>query len=101
MGLVLSQEEYLEKLVKCRSDHSKFQDMQQDLFGIFVSDKLVEEFALMFDFKVTCAKVPNLSYAEGMELRVLAHEMVVADLPKTEQWRTVQQFGSNKYNLQP
>ena len=55
----------------------------------------------MFDFKVKCAKVPNLSYAESMELRVLAHEMVAADFPKTEHWRTVQQFGSNKYKLHP
>ena len=28
MGPLLSQEEYLDKLVNCRSDHSKFQDMQ-------------------------------------------------------------------------
>ena len=45
-------------------------------------DKLAEEFELLFYFKATCAKVPNLSYAESMELRVLAHEMVVADFPK-------------------
>ena len=64
-------------------------------------NKLAEEFELLFDFKVACAKVPNISYAESMELRDLAHEMVVADFPKLEQWRTVQQFGSNKYKLQP
>ena len=29
MGPLFSQEEYMEKLVNCRSDHSKFQDMQQ------------------------------------------------------------------------
>ena len=31
MGPLLSHEEYLEKLVNCRSNHSKFQDMQQAL----------------------------------------------------------------------
>ena len=101
MGPLLSQEEYLGKLVNCRSDHSKFQDMQQALSERVVFDKLAEEFELSFDFKVTCAKVPNISYAKNMELRVLAHEMVVADLPKPEHWRIVQQFGSNKYKLQP
>ena len=47
-------------------------------------DKLAEEFELLFDFKVSCAKVPNFSYTDNMELRVLAHDMVVADLPKLE-----------------
>ena len=101
MGPLLSQDEYLEKLVNSNSDHSKFQDMQQALSGRVMFDKLAEEFKLLFDFRVMCAKVPNISYAEIMELGVLAHEMVVADFPKPEQWRTVQQFGSNKYKLQP
>ena len=82
MGPLLSQEEYLERLVNCKSDHNKFQDMQQALSGRVMFDKLVEEFDLLFDFKVTCFKVPNISYAENMELRVLAHQMVVADFPK-------------------
>ena len=75
--------------------------MQQDLSGRVMFDKMDEEFKLLFDFKVTCAKVPNLSYAQSMELRVMAHEMVVAYFPKPEQWRIVQQFGSNTYILQP
>ena len=64
-------------------------------------DKLAGEFELLFDFKVVCAKVPNFSYAEKMELRVLAHEMVVAYFPNLEHWRAVQQYGSTKYKLQP
>ena len=42
MGPLLSQEEYLEKLVNCRSDQSKFQDMQQALSGRVVFVKLAE-----------------------------------------------------------
>ena len=90
MGPLLSQEEYLEKLVNCKSDHNKFQDMQHDLSVRVLFDKLVEEFELLFDFSVTCAKVPNISYVERMELKVLAHEMVVVDFPKPKQWRKVQ-----------
>ena len=101
MGPLLSQKEYLDKLVKCRSNHSNFEDMQQDLSGRVVFDKLAGDFKLLFDFKVACAKLPNFSYAYNMDLRVLAHEMVVSDFPKPEQWKTIQQFGSNKYKLQP
>ena len=64
-------------------------------------DKLAGEFALLFDFKFTCAKVPKFSYADNMELKVLAHEMVVADFPNFEHWRAVEQYGSTKYKLQP
>ena len=101
MGPLLSQKEYLDKLVNHRLDHSKFEDMQQDLSGRVVFDKLAGEFELLFDFKVACAKVPNFSYTDNMDLRVLAHEMVVADFPNTEHWRVVQQYGSTKYKLQP
>ena len=100
MGPLFSQKEYLDKLVNCGSDHSKFEDMQEALFERVLFDKLAEEFKLLFDFKVVCANVPNISYIENMELRVLAHEMVVVDFPKSKQWRKVQQFGSNKYKLQ-
>ena len=64
-------------------------------------DKLAEEFEILFDFKVACTKVTNFSYADNVELRFLAHEMVVADFPKPEHWRTFQQYGSTKYKLQP
>ena len=61
-GPLLSQQEYLDKLVKCRSDHNKFEDIQQALSRKFVFDKLAGEFELLFDFKVACTKVPDLSY---------------------------------------
>ena len=75
--------------------------MQQALSGRVVFDKLAEEFELLFDFKVSCAKVPNCSYVDNMELKVLAHEMVVAYFPNPEHWRSIQQYGSTKYKLQP
>ena len=55
--------------------------MQQALYRRVVFDKLVGEFELLFDIKVVCAKVPSISYADNIELRVLTHEMVVTDLP--------------------
>ena len=64
-------------------------------------DELSEEFELLFYFKVSCAKVPKFSYIDNMELRVLAHDMVVAEFLKPEHWRTVQQYGSTKYKLHP
>ena len=42
----------MDKLVKCRSNHKKIEDMQQALSKKVVFDKLVGEFELLFDFKV-------------------------------------------------
>ena len=87
-------------MVHHRSDHNKFEDMQQALSEPVVFDKLVGEFKALFDFKTACTKVPNLTYSDNMELRVLAHEMVIADLLGSEQWTSIQMYGSNKFKLQ-
>ena len=77
---MLTEEEYFEKLVHRRSDHNKFEDMEHALSGPILFDKLAREFEVLFDLKATCTKVPNITYSDNMELRVLAHEMVIADL---------------------
>ena len=61
-GPLLSQKECLEKLVICRSHNNRFRDMQQALSGKTIFDKLAGEFELLYDFKTTCATVPNFSY---------------------------------------
>ena len=88
-------------MVHRRSDHNKFEDMQHALSGPVVFDKLAGEFKALFDFKAACMKVPNLTYSDKMELSVMAHEMVIADLTGSEQWRSIQMYGSNKFKLQP
>ena len=55
-----------------------------------VFDKLSKEFKLLFDFKATCAAVPDVSYIEIMELKVQAHDMVIATFPGPDQWRSIQ-----------
>ena len=81
--------------------HSKFEYVQHALSGRVMFDKLAKDLELLFYFKVVCAKVPNFSYEGNLELKVLAHEMVVADFPNPEHWREFQQYGLTKYKLQP
>ena len=73
--------------------------MQHALSGPIVFDKLAREFELLSDFKATCATVPDFSYTENMELRVLAHDMVIANFPGPDQCRSIQQYGSDKFRL--
>ena len=99
-GPLLSQKEYLEQLVMCNLEKNRFIDMQHALFGKNIIDKLAREFELLYDFKATCAIVPNFLYIENMQLRVLAHDMVVVNFPGLDQWRSIEQYGSNKFRLQ-
>ena len=73
--------------------------MQHALSNPILFDKLAGEFELLSYFKATCATIPNFSYTKHMELRVLAHDMVVANLPGPDQWRLIQQYGSDKFRL--
>ena len=94
-----SQKDYNDRLINCRSDHRKFDDMQQSLSGKIVVDKLAGDFGLLFYFKATCAKLADFSYVDNLHLRVLVKEMVNLDFPTIDQWKTVEQFGKNKYKL--
>ena len=100
-GPLLSQKEYVERLVNCQSDNIKFRDMQQSLSGRTVCDKMANEFELLFDFKATCAKAPKTSYPETMELKVQAFDIAVTTLSGPDQWRSIQQYGSSKFKMQP
>ena len=85
----------------CKLDNNRFRDMQHALSRKNIIDKLAGEFELLYDFKATYATVPNFSYTENMEIRVLQHDMVVAYFPGPDQWRSIQQYGLNKFGLQP
>ena len=77
----MSQKEYQECLVHCWLDNNKFGDMQQSLSGKIIFDKLASEFELLYEFKATCAEVPETSCPEMMELKVQAFNMAMAILP--------------------
>ena len=62
-------------------------------------DKLVGAFELLANFKTTCATIPDFSYTENTELKVLAHNMAVATFPGPVLWKSIQLYGSNKLIL--
>ena len=75
--------------------------MKQSLSGKIIFDKLASEFELLFDFKATCAEVPETSYQEMMELKAQAFNMAVATLSGPDLWRSIQQYGSAKLKKHP
>ena len=79
--------------MNCRLDNNKFGDMQQSFSGKIIFDKLTSNFELLFDFKSTCAEVPETSYPETMELKAQANDMAIATLPGPDLWRFIHQYG--------
>ena len=80
-GRLLSQAEYEDLLVKCRLDHTKFEDMNQSLSGKTVVDKLAVDFDIINTLRTLCSQMPPISYIDHVELRVLANEMANLELP--------------------
>ena len=91
-GPLLSQKEYWECLVHFLLDNNKFGYMQQSLSGKIIFDKLTSDFELLFDFKATCAEVPETSYPKMMELKAQAYNMVVVTLPIPDLCKVIQQY---------
>ena len=96
---MLTQKEYRDRLIECRSNHTKFADMQQSLSRKKIVDKLADDFEMVFAFKATCARFPDYSYRDHVKLRVLSKEMFTLDLPSMDQWKTIEKYGRFKYTL--
>ena len=67
--------------------------------GKIIFDKLANEFELLFDFKATCATVPETSYRETMELKMQELDMALATFPSPDLWRSIQQYESRKFKM--
>ena len=99
-GGMWSQKEYNGSLISYGLDHKHFDDLQHQSLSVkTMIDKLNVDFKMLFDFKAICTKFPEFSYAENMELNVMAKEMISLDLPTTDKWNLVDNYGKSKYRL--
>ena len=97
---MISQKEYQDRLIDCRQDQRKFEDMaQQSLSGKVVVDKLSSEFELLFDFRVVCTKFPMLPYPENIEISVLAEEIIKLEMSTVNQWKVIENYGKAKNKM--
>ena len=96
---MLSQKEYHDLLIRCRLDHSKFVDMQQSLSRKTIIDKLADELEIVLTFNATCARLPNFSYRDHVEIGVLSKDISTLELPTIYHWKSVEKFWRIKYVL--
>ena len=99
-GPMLSHKEYYDRLVECKKEHGKFEDMaQQSISGKTVVKKLSHEFELLFDFKSLCTRLTTPSYLENLELEVLVEEMVKLEIPTSNQWKVIENCSKSEHRL--
>ena len=91
--------EYHAELVRCRLDHKDFEDMQQSLSRKTKVEKLSEDFEIFYTFRAICTQLPEISYVEHMESRVMAKEVASLELLTIDQCNIVENFGKTKYRL--
>ena len=73
--------------------------LQQCFYGKTILGKLSEDFEILNTFRATCAHLPEISFMDHVELRVLEKEMANLELPTVAQWKTVEKYGKTKYIL--
>jgi hypothetical protein len=90
---LISGPEYKERLIKARSDHSKFKDMVKGLKGTVVVSKMRQDFELPLLFREIKSKLPVFSEGPLIELDVLVKELTDASVPNDDAWKEVFRVG--------
>ena len=80
-GKLLKKEEYVSSLKKARQDHSKFQNMDGNLNGEVIIDKIGDNFSILDQFQIIKDALPPISFSSCVELEVLEREMVNFEFP--------------------
>ena len=96
---MFSQEHYHNLLVQIRMDHSKFDNLEKEMTGKAIVDKLTEDFEILQKFLIIRRGLPKISYEAYMELELSILEMMEYDTPSAEQWKAIERFRKTKYIL--
>ena len=70
-GKLLSNKEYNDLLTQARMDHSKFEDLEKNLKGEAIVNKLSDDFDILAQFKMIKSNYPPLSISPCVEIHIL------------------------------
>ena len=66
-------------------DHLKFEDLENDLDGRTIVNKLIDDFEILSQFSTIKAQLPPISYASCIDLEVLIKEIMDYHIPTEKQ----------------
>jgi len=75
------QEEYNSHLTQCRMDHSKFENMEENLKGTNLVEYLTTYFEILNQFKTMNIRLSTMNYVSCIDLEILIKEMMDYDIP--------------------
>jgi hypothetical protein len=95
-GKLYDQEEYNSRLTQCRMDHSKFENLEENLKGENLVEHLITDFEILNEFKTMKIGLPVMTYASCIDLEILIKEMMDYDIPCDLQWKEIVRLGKTK-----
>jgi hypothetical protein len=98
-GSLYNQEDYHSLLMQCRMDHSKFEDMEENMKGLSLVEHLATDFEILNKFKIVKVSMPTMSYATCIDLEILIKEMMDYGIPSDSQWKEIVRLGKTKCNV--
>jgi hypothetical protein len=95
-GRLYDQEEKNACLTRCRMDHSKFENLEENLKGATLVEHLITDFEIMSHFKAVKLGLLVMSYASCIDLEILIKEMTDYDIPFDLQWKEIIRLAKKK-----
>ena len=80
-------------------DHSKFEDVENELNGRTIVNKLIDDFKILSQFRIIKEQIPPISYASCIDLEVLIKETMDYHILVEKQWEVVERLGRTRYKI--
>jgi hypothetical protein len=77
-------------------DHSRFEDLKENLKGPSLVELLAADFEILNQFKIVKTRLPTMSYATRIDLGILIKEMMDYEIPSNSQWKEIVRLGRTK-----
>jgi hypothetical protein len=80
-------------------DHSKFENLEENLKGATLVEYLITDFEIVNQFKTVNIIMSVMKYASCIDLEILIKEIMDYDIPSHLQWKEIVRLGKTKCSL--
>jgi hypothetical protein len=77
-------------------DHSKFENLEENLKEATLVENLITDFEILNQFKEVNIGLPVMTYVSYIDLEILIKEMMEYDIPYDLQWKEIVRLGKTK-----
>jgi hypothetical protein len=77
-------------------DHSKFENLEENLKGTTMVEHLIIDFEILNQFKTLKIGLQVMTYASCIDVEILIKEMMDYDIPSDLQCKEIERLGKTK-----